>query len=64
MGWTGAELVQAWFQGMNPHLDHMAPARVLREQDLHQGGPAVIAAARSFAARNRGVGAGSAETTS
>lgn len=36
---------------MNPHLDDVAPARVLREQDLHQGGPAVVAAARSFAAQ-------------
>ncbi len=34
---------------MNPHLENMSPARVLLEQDLHLVGPAVIAAARSFA---------------
>lgn len=49
-GRDSAGVVQAWFQGMNPLLDDVSPARVLREQDLHQGGPAVVAAARSFAA--------------
>src|SRR5690606_26387850 len=29
-----AEVVQAWFQGMNPQLDDVAPARLLREGDL------------------------------
>ncbi len=43
----GASVVQ----GMNPRLEDVAPARVLREQDLHQGGPAVVAAARSFVGR-------------
>jgi len=42
---------QAWFEGMNPQLDDVAPARVLREQPLEQAGPAVIAAARAFAAQ-------------
>lgn len=45
-----AEVVQAWFQGMNPRLDDVAPARLLREGDLETVGPAVLAAARAFAA--------------
>jgi hypothetical protein len=43
-------VVQAWFQGLNPQLDDIAPARALREQDHATVGPAVIAAARAFAA--------------
>ncbi len=50
-GVENAGVVRAWFGGMNPALEDMAPATVLREQDVHQGGPAVIAAARAFAAR-------------
>jgi len=46
-----AAVVQAWFQGMNPRLDDVAPARLLREGDLEQVGPAVLAAARAFAAQ-------------
>lgn len=42
-------VVQAWFQGMNPRLDDVAPARLLREGTLEQVGPQVLAAARSFA---------------
>lgn len=45
-----AEVVQAWFQGMNPRLDDVAPARLLREGDLDQVGGSVLAAARAFAA--------------
>lgn len=45
-----AAVVQAWFQGMNPRLDDVAPARLLREADLEQVGPGVLAAARAFAA--------------
>ncbi|TDW26920.1 hypothetical protein [Cryobacterium psychrophilum] len=45
-----AATVASWFQGMNPELEDMAPARVLREQDLATAGPAVLAAARSFVA--------------
>ncbi|MEP6651416.1 MAG: hypothetical protein ABJA74_16115 [Lapillicoccus sp.] len=45
-----AGVVQAWFQGLNPQLDDVAPARALREQKLATIGPAVIAAARAFAA--------------
>lgn len=44
------EVVQAWFQGLNPQLDDRSPARLLREGDLDEVGPAVLAAARAFAA--------------
>lgn len=43
-----ASTAQAWFQGMNPELDDIAPARLLREADLNDHGPRIIAAARSF----------------
>ena len=41
-------VVQAWFQGMNPRLADIAPARLLRDGDLDESGPAVLAAARAF----------------
>jgi hypothetical protein len=41
-------VVQAWFQGLNPHLDDRSPARLLREGDLAEVGPMVLAAARAF----------------
>lgn len=44
-----AAVVQAWFQGMNPRLDDVAPARLLRKGDLEQVGPGVLAAARALA---------------
>lgn len=47
-----APVVQAWFQGMNPRLDDISPARALREQDLDEAGPAVLSAARAFAAES------------
>lgn len=40
--------VQAWFQGTNDLLGDRAPARLLREGDLDELGPAVVAAAREF----------------
>ncbi|GAA4049500.1 hypothetical protein GCM10023063_41460 [Arthrobacter methylotrophus] len=43
-------VVQAWFQGMNPQLDDVPPARLLREGQLDDAGPLVLAAARAFAA--------------
>lgn len=43
-----ARVVQAWFQGLNPHLDDRSPARLLREGDLDEVGPLVLAAARAF----------------
>lgn len=45
-----ASTVSSWFQGMNPELSDVSPARVLREQELETAGPAVLAAARSFVA--------------
>ena len=43
-------VVQAWFQGLNPFLDDVSPARLLRDGDIDADGPRVIAAARQFAA--------------
>ena len=42
------EIAQAWFQGLNPQLDDRSPARMLREGELEEVGPLVIAAARAF----------------
>jgi hypothetical protein len=44
----GKEIAQAWFQGLNPQLDDRSPARMLRDGDFEEAGPAVIAAARAF----------------
>ena len=44
-----AATVQSWFKGMNPSLDDMSPARVLREGDPAEVGPNVMAAAKAFA---------------
>ena len=43
-----ARVVQAWFQGLNPHLGDRSPARLLREGDLDEVGPAVLGAAHAF----------------
>ena len=43
-------VVQAWFQGLNPGLADRSPARLLRDGDLDDVGPQVLAAARQFAA--------------
>lgn len=43
-------VAQAWFQGLNPLLDDVAPARLLREGDLDVVGAQVLSAARQFAA--------------
>jgi hypothetical protein len=37
-------------QGLNPQLDDWSPARLLREGDIDEVGPLVLAAARAFAA--------------
>lgn len=42
-------IVQAWFQGMNPHLADRSPARLIRELNPHEIGPEVLSAARAFA---------------
>lgn len=41
-------VAQAWFQGLNPHLEDRSPARLLREGAIEEVGPAVLAAARAF----------------
>lgn len=43
------QVVQAWFQGLNPFLDDVSPARLLREGDIDKDGPRAIAAAREYA---------------
>lgn len=42
------EVAQAWFQGLNPQLGDRSPARLLREGDLAEVGPEIVAAARAF----------------
>lgn len=44
------KVAQAWMQGLNPILADRAPVLVLREGDLAEAGPQVLAAARQFAA--------------
>lgn len=41
------DVVRGWFQGVNPLLDERSPARLLRDADLDEVGPAVLAAARA-----------------
>lgn len=43
------EVAQAWFMGLNPQLGDRSAARLLREGDLAEVGPEIIAAARAFA---------------
>ena len=43
-------VIQAWFQGRNPYLDDLAPARLIRESGTTIAGTSVLAAARAFAA--------------
>lgn len=44
-------VLQAWFKGLNPQLEDRSPARLLREGDVDEVGPMVLAAARAFAGR-------------
>lgn len=44
----GKDVAQVWFQGLNPQLDDRSPARMLRDGELDETGPAVLAAARAF----------------
>jgi hypothetical protein len=44
----GPDITQAWFQGLNPQLEDRSPARLLREGEVDEVGPAVIAAERAF----------------
>jgi hypothetical protein len=41
-------IAQAWMQALNPQLDDRSPARLLREGEVDEVGPAVIGAARAF----------------
>lgn len=43
-------VAQSWFQGLNPILDDRASVLLLREGELADIGPQVLAAARQFAA--------------
>ena len=45
-----ARVIQSWFQGMNPQLDDVPPARLLREGQVDEAAQLVLAAARAFAA--------------
>jgi hypothetical protein len=44
-------VVQAWFQGLNPQLEDRSPAQLLRDENLTEVGPQVLAAARAFVAQ-------------
>jgi hypothetical protein len=45
---SSASTAQAWFQSLNPHLDDRSPARLLRDGNLDEVGPAIGVAARAF----------------
>lgn len=44
----GAEVTRAWFYGLNPQLEDRSPAWLLREGDIDEVGPEIIAAERAF----------------
>jgi hypothetical protein len=44
----GAETAQAWFQGLNPLLGDVSPARLLRDGDVQTDGQRIVAAGRWF----------------
>ena len=43
-----AQVAQSWFQGLNPQLDDRSPARLLRDEDLEEVGPAIRQATLAF----------------
>lgn len=43
-------VVRPWFEALNPDLDDRSPARLLREEDVDEVGPQILAAARGFVA--------------
>lgn len=45
-----SRVVQVWFQGTNKYLSDRAPARLLRDGNLGEFEPAIIAAAREHSA--------------
>jgi hypothetical protein len=46
-----AAICKAWFHGSNPHLGDRVPMIMLRDRPLPEIQPALLAAARLFAAR-------------
>ena len=46
----GVETAQAWFQGLNPMLGNISPARLIRAGDLNTDGPRIIEAEEHFLA--------------
>ena len=46
----GPEIAQVWFQGLNPLLDDVSPARLLRDGVYEDVGPLILAAERQFLA--------------
>jgi hypothetical protein len=49
-GHDNRAVAQAWFQGLNPQLEDCSPARLLREGDIVDVGPKLLAAARALVA--------------
>ncbi|MFY9738708.1 MAG: hypothetical protein WAK11_06600 [Candidatus Cybelea sp.] len=49
---TSRHMAAAWFRGANPHLDDQVPIVLLRDQPLESIQIPLMAAVRSFAARN------------
>jgi hypothetical protein len=47
----GSEIAQAWFQGLNPLLNDVSPARLLRDGEYEEVGPLILAAGRQFLAQ-------------
>ncbi len=50
----GREMARAWFHGSNPHLGDAVPVALLRDRPLETVQVPLMAAVRSFAARNDG----------
>jgi hypothetical protein len=44
----GPRVARAWLVGLNPQLDDRSPAHLIREANLEEIGPRVMAAAREF----------------
>jgi hypothetical protein len=47
-GHDSKEVAQAWLIGLNPQLNDRSPARLLREGEIDEVGPEIVAAARAF----------------
>ena len=54
-GFSDREMARAWFHGSNPALDDAVPMVLLRQEPLETIQGRLVAAARSFAARQRKV---------